>query len=162
MAIILRHVAGRLAVVAVGGAGPVPGIGGGPPRPLLVDGAELTALLERLDPTVELVAFVDAGSAGRPEEAVAALEDSGADAAVGVVAVTEAVKRTESGVVVADVDRDRLVTASLPAVFRRRMLDRVSELAAPAGESDLTGLVLRAGGVVIAAAPSGGAGAGPP
>lgn len=128
---------------------------GDPAGSCLVDVGALRTLLAELDPVVEIVAVI--GGDGRfPTEAVDVVRESGADGAVVAVPATEAVKRVEAGLVVADVDRTRLVSAALPAAFRRSALARA--VVGGSGLRDVVDMVVRAGGTVVPLTPPVGGG----
>lgn len=116
------------------------------------DAAALASLLDELDPRVELVVLVEALPAPLDvvDRLLSALRESGGDGAVVVAPVAEAVKEVSGDLVVADVDRGSLVTATLPAVLGRRVAAR----AARYGSGDVVDLVVRDGGVVVGVTPS--------
>lgn len=103
----------------------------------------------------ELVAVHDgARPAVDPRDFAAAVrEASRAGAAILGRAVTDTVKRVESGRVAATVDRDHLFRAETPQVFRRELLERALESARGDGfaGTDESALVERLDGVEIAA-----------
>ena len=80
--------------------------------------------------------------------AVVAALDTGADAAIPVLAITDTVKRVRYGQVVATVDRTELVTVQTPQAFKAAALRRAHSLGGEA--TDDAGLVEAMGGRVVA------------
>lgn len=129
---------------------------GGFRGPATAEAAPLSPILDGLDPGVELVVLVEAlpPPLDAIERLLSAQRASGGDGAVVVAPVAEAVKEVAGDLVVADVDRGSLVTASLPAVLRRRAAAR----AIRHGSGDVVDLLVRGGGIVVGVTPSAAAG----